>query len=148
VKALSVWEPWASLLAYGVKAYETRSWSPPIDCYRVPIAIHAGKSLAGMEVLMRDANLLKVCDQRLGWGHPYAFGSVIAVGMIAFVLDTDGPVGREVLATERLLGDWAPGRYAWRLTDVRLLRHPVPCVGRQKVWTLPAPVAQVIEAEL
>lgn len=38
MKALTIWQPWASLLAYGAKKYETRSWSTK---YRGPIAIHA-----------------------------------------------------------------------------------------------------------
>lgn len=40
VKALSLWQPWASLIALGVKTIETRSWSTK---YRGPLAIHAAK---------------------------------------------------------------------------------------------------------
>lgn len=40
MKAITLWQPWASLLACGAKKYETRSWSTK---YRGPIAIHAGK---------------------------------------------------------------------------------------------------------
>ena len=29
MKALSLWQPWASLIAYGVKDIETRSWAAP-----------------------------------------------------------------------------------------------------------------------
>lgn len=38
MKALTIWQPWASLIARGVKQYETRSWPTK---YRGPIAIHA-----------------------------------------------------------------------------------------------------------
>lgn len=38
VKAITIWQPWASLLAMGAKQYETRSWA---TSYRGPIAIHA-----------------------------------------------------------------------------------------------------------
>lgn len=38
MKAITIWQPWASLLACGAKKYETRS--RPIS-YRGPIAIHA-----------------------------------------------------------------------------------------------------------
>ncbi|MBU9945035.1 MAG: hypothetical protein KTQ12_10425 [Dermatophilaceae bacterium] len=34
-------------------------------------------------------------------------------------------------------GDWAPGRWAWRLADVEPLTSPIPCKGRQGVWRLP-----------
>ena len=38
MKAITLWQPWASLLACGAKEYETRSWA---TSYRGPIAIHA-----------------------------------------------------------------------------------------------------------
>ncbi|UWG96803.1 ASCH domain-containing protein [Dehalobacter sp. DCM] len=38
MKAITLWQPWASLLACGAKKYETRSWD---TSYRGPIAIHA-----------------------------------------------------------------------------------------------------------
>lgn len=40
MKAITVWQPWASLLVSGRKRYETRSWA---TSYRGPIAIHAAK---------------------------------------------------------------------------------------------------------
>lgn len=40
MKALTLWQPWASLVALGVKTIETRSWS---TSYRGPLAIHAAK---------------------------------------------------------------------------------------------------------
>lgn len=40
MKALTIRQPWASLIAAGVKTIETRSWSTK---YRGPLAIHAGK---------------------------------------------------------------------------------------------------------
>ena len=41
MKTLTVRQPWASLIAAGVKTIETRSWSTK---YRGPLAIHAGLS--------------------------------------------------------------------------------------------------------
>ena len=39
MKALTIMQPWASLIACGAKTIETRSWPTK---YRGPIAIHAG----------------------------------------------------------------------------------------------------------
>lgn len=39
MKALTIRQPWASLIALGVKTIETRSWKTD---YRGPLAIHAG----------------------------------------------------------------------------------------------------------
>lgn len=41
MKAITVRQPWASLVAAGVKTIETRSWATK---YRGPLAIHAGKA--------------------------------------------------------------------------------------------------------
>lgn len=41
MNALTIRQPWASLIAAGVKTIETRSWSTK---YRGPLAIHAGTS--------------------------------------------------------------------------------------------------------
>lgn len=38
MKAITIWQPWASLIACGAKKYETRGWPTK---YRGPIAIHA-----------------------------------------------------------------------------------------------------------
>lgn len=45
MKAISLWQPWASLIACGVKVYETRSWPPPRELIGQPIAIHAAKKI-------------------------------------------------------------------------------------------------------
>lgn len=45
MKALTLTQPWATLVAIGLKRIETRSWSTP---YRGPLAIHAAKSLGSM----------------------------------------------------------------------------------------------------
>lgn len=45
MKAISLWQPWASLIACGAKPYETRSWAPPRDLIGQTIAIHAAKKI-------------------------------------------------------------------------------------------------------
>lgn len=40
MKALTIHQPWASLIAYGFKRFETRGWRTN---YRGLVAIHAGK---------------------------------------------------------------------------------------------------------
>ena len=41
MKALTLYQPWATLIAIGAKKIETRSWGTN---YRGPLAIHAGKN--------------------------------------------------------------------------------------------------------
>lgn len=44
MKALSIRQPWASLIAEGHKTIETRTWAP-WKGYRGPLAIHASKTV-------------------------------------------------------------------------------------------------------
>lgn len=54
MKAITIWQPWASLIACGVKQYETRSWPTK---YRGPIAIHA----AAMDMVRRQPMKKELC---------------------------------------------------------------------------------------
>jgi len=59
MKAITLWQPWASLLACGAKKYETRSWA---TSYRGPIAIHAATA--------RPSIVLRKVFPLLGeWGY-------------------------------------------------------------------------------
>ncbi|HVM07165.1 MAG TPA: ASCH domain-containing protein [Acidimicrobiales bacterium] len=64
MKAISLWQPWASLIAYGVKTIETRSWSTP---YRGRIAIHAAKTTKGIDQLPGD------CEGKTEGGWVYGY---------------------------------------------------------------------------
>ena len=46
IKALSLWQPWASAIAVGYKHYETRSWKTD---YRGWLGIHAAKTKRGLK---------------------------------------------------------------------------------------------------
>lgn len=48
MKAISLWQPWATLIATGAKQIETRSWA---TSYRGPIAIHAAKRKVRKELI-------------------------------------------------------------------------------------------------
>src|SRR5712671_3817606 len=45
MKAISLWQPWASLIACGAKPFETRHWAPPRELIGQSIAIHAAKKI-------------------------------------------------------------------------------------------------------
>lgn len=45
MKAITLTQPWATLVAIGVKKIETRSWA---TAYRGPLAIHAAKGLSAI----------------------------------------------------------------------------------------------------
>ena len=45
MRCISLYQPWASLIACGAKIYETRHWAPPRELIGATIAIHAAKKV-------------------------------------------------------------------------------------------------------
>jgi hypothetical protein len=136
VRVLSVRQPWALLLAFGLKQYETRDWRTH---YRGPLAIHASASVrrADEEAFYRNPELRWACT-RLGYGSFGVLprGVLLAVGTLAEVAATEA---LDVSARERALGDWTPGRWAWRLEQVRRLHVRVPVRGHLGLWRYDLP---------
>lgn len=128
MRALTLWQPWAQLVALGHKRIETRSWGTN---YRGPLVIHAALYFPREA----QARLLEPAFVRaLGRDTAMAFplGKVVAVCRLAgcercTARNTPGE-------PERSFGDYGPGRWLWRLEDVRALAVPVAACGKQGLW--------------
>jgi hypothetical protein len=123
MRALTILQPWAELIARGVKRVENRTWKTP---HRGPLAIHAGKSRKVME--SEDPS---EWPERYGIEMPRAeeltFGAIIA---IAELVDC---VRVEDLPDELRGHPFAEGPWCWVLNEVRRI-VPVRCKGAQLVW--------------
>jgi hypothetical protein len=140
VKALSLHQPWASLVASGAKRVETRSWR---TSYRGPLAVHASARLpAGAADLCSSepfrwrllASLLcreEDLDERPASVLP--LGAVIAVTWIEDVVPVEDSDHDE---EETAFGDFSPGRWAWELRDPICIA-PVAARGHLGLWNLP-----------
>ena len=129
VKAITLTQPWASLVALGHKRVETRSWS---TTYRGPLAIHAAKGFPrwAKAFASEEWALGRLRDPRI----PRA--AVVAICRLADVRRTED-VSPELSGLERHLGDYTPGRFAWFLEDIEPLAEPVPARGAQGLWEWP-----------
>ncbi len=176
-RALTVRQPWASLIALGIKTIETRSWR---TSYRGDLAIHAGQH----EPSRDDLLLINGSDSRSSIGLP--LGAVVAVTrlvdcipMVQFLSrhpghhpdpttdpaeyewpflrinsnKSDASIHRRgedvVYVPDQLpFGDFAPGRWAWILDSIRPLAVSVPAKGKQGLWTPDADLsARLTEGE-
>lgn len=135
MKALSLWQPWATLTARGLRAHETRSWFTP---YRGEVAIHASKTLdlAGAPAALCHAGLGRA------WWDECPLGAVVAIATIESCKPT-ATVGWDLTRADLAAGNFTDGRFAWRLTRVRAVAEPIPALGRQGLfnWSPPDDLA-------
>lgn len=120
MKAISLWQPWASLIIDGRKVYETRHWSTQ---HRGPLAIHAAKRID------KDA-----C-QLFGYS-PDAIPCGAVLGIVELedcLLMSNALIDRQS-AVELAVGCWFPGRWAWKMRLKMVLHAPSPAVGRQGLF--------------
>jgi hypothetical protein len=147
MKALTLWQPWAAFVAAGIKVYETRSWYTK---HRGRIAIHAAVQTGYEGGLERYMD----CLVKNGLKHLLAAeGAIICVGHLLSCDPTTTdrwtkPIGDLVSCQERDLGNFSPGRYAWRIEPVTPLRRPVFCRGAQGLWSMPHDVEALVLAEI
>lgn len=144
MKGITLWQPWASLIAIGAKCYETRAWTTP---YRGLVAIHASKTTPGVcwnlrwqepfRSVLQDAGLQSRSD--------LPCGAILAVAELVDIASTK--LIRDRLSDqERAFGDYRDGRKAWRLERIRRLDTPVRCSGAMGLWTVPAAALAQLEA--
>lgn len=133
MRALSLTQPWAGLVAAGIKRYETRSWR---TSYRGALAIAATlNDRNGRRQLVSDAALLHVCEQSGLVPGAWPLGAIVAVCRLVDCVPTID-VRLPDDSVEWIAGDFSPGRYAWKLEDVRALEAPIPCRGSLGLWRM------------
>ena len=127
MKALSIWQPWAQLLATGVKHDETRSWGTK---YRGPILIHAAKRQMDYtsEFIELHRSPFYKYFKVMGFGTyenilKLPYGAII--GMAELV---------DCKKIDYAFGNFTVGRYAWRMEKPVLFDTPIPAKGKQGLW--------------
>lgn len=141
MKALTLTQPWASLVAIGAKQIETRSWS---TSYRGPLAIHAAKGFP------RDARDFAQCRLVLDLMRPFVKdnenyldqiprGVVVATCRLVACVRTERLLSEPAYVEDRSiqeqnLGDYSDGRWGWMLADVKPLPEPIEARGSLGLW--------------
>lgn len=135
LRAITVRQPYAQLLALGHKGYETRPYQPRIVGVGDRIAIHAGARVAQIAA---GGTLDWIDNALIGKSEP--LGAIVATATIVGVYPTTGVGAPSVSDWERAVGDWSPRRWAWSL-DVERLAEPIPCRGALGLWLVPGNIA-------
>jgi hypothetical protein len=159
-RALTLWQPWAWLVATGVKPIENRPRGFSHKSFRGDFWIHAAaESAASINSWPLAA---KLCAEILGpefvipMARDLSFGSIIGRATITgIVLPRDAHT--RPAQTLRLIEDgqamvgldpvpWHfPDQYGFKVERAELLARPVPCRGFQGFWRVPAPVLEQLK---
>lgn len=151
VKAISLWEPWATLVRLKAKLFETRSWK---RSYKGPLLICASTKVVPLYMVehllcnpvfwevLRPLGIPAVLYQGFGkfectpksWktivDHYLFPGKAVALANLVSYHATQTLYLSE---QEKLFGDYSPGRFAWRLDDITPI-VPVPVTGKQGLF--------------
>jgi len=140
IRVVTLWQPWASLIWLGLKDNETRHWN---ISYRGNLLIHAAKKPCNIQML-REYGLI---PERSGFGSPYQkqiydalepflvegfpYGQIVAKCQLKDVFPMTKEMILEQSEVELLCGNWAVGRYAWKLENIQQLNPGFPYKGSQ-----------------
>lgn len=120
MKALSITEPYASLILEGKKMIETRSWK---TSYRGKILIHASATKIPKEYQHLLPRVTKVRQ-----------GYILCMANLVDCVQMTDEFINQVDDAERAVGFYSPGRYAWILNDITPIPYPVRAKGRLGLW--------------
>ena len=123
MKALTIKQPWATLIIQGDKRFEFRSWQTK---YRGDLLIHAGKGI-DKEAMKR---LAKYLPEELPYGK--ILGKVKLVDCIKM-----SPKFKELLLKENsdiYTKSSFQEKYGWQLSDIEVFEKPIEAKGHLSLW--------------
>lgn len=125
MKVLTIKQPWAWLIAEGIKKVENRTWKTN---YRGILAIHAGKSNSDL-----SSDLIQRIDSIL-------IGTGIALPSTNVLKSEQGciiAIANLIAITTNQNDKWAiPGQFHWKLESAKRI-SPMPAQGKLGLWDYP-----------
>lgn len=149
--AITLWQPWATLVAAGAKPFEFRSWAPPASKQGRRIAIHAAARKPSMAELRELMAQLAGPDWRLTGlvrgkamdvlGAAWSDLSVLPLSAVVCLATLGKPIRNEELAQALELPAVNDSdrdehsNWGWPLSDIERLEPYAPARGQQGWWT-------------
>ena len=142
MRALTLLEPWATLIAMGLKTVETRGRPVGLEVGE-EFLVHAGARRID-PTLFRD--VVRWAGRETIEPH---FSRIVAFATVASIEESDGGMAygwtselhgeerNEARRREMRLGDFREGRTLYVLANVRALGRPIYARGSQGPWTVP-----------
>jgi hypothetical protein len=139
VKALSLWQPWASLWCSDAKEHETRGWELR---HRGWLLVHAAKRPIDKEV---DYALDIIAHNYLGdgWMTTLPLGAIVgAVNVVncqpteTLLQEWGSPINSRYWIDYQC-GNYAPGRFGFLRSEFKQFGTPIPYRGQQGLFDVP-----------
>lgn len=131
MKVLTLRQPWATLVAEGIKKYEFRSWKTK---YRGKILIHAG---AGID----KEDMKKYKDLNLD----FPSRKIIAVVEIVDCLELDEDLNKKIINEKNIAyGDKIRTGFAWKLNNVKKINYDKEINGQLGLWNITDDLSEYI----
>jgi activating signal cointegrator 1 len=132
MKAISLWQPWASLWLSPAKIHETRHW--PIK-HRGWLVVHAARRTIDD---YRGDDLDQVCDRVFGkgWNADLPLGALIGAVNIIECKRTEDILSGYQEPDDYVCGDFSKGRYGWKRDKLIVFDKPIPYSGKQRIFSV------------
>lgn len=166
MKALTIYQPWASLIMAGAKPYEFRGWSPRlrgpgyaaligqrivihsstrkierIEVVAIKRALESGDAEWIAETCLHADKALPILEEALKMTHNISLAFGCGLGTAILGEPRNGLGIAEEFGLERVndsdRDDHA--NFGWPLSDVEVWDEPVPMRGFQGFWNWPTP---------
>ncbi len=121
MKVITLKQPWASLVAYGIKKYEFRTWKTN---YRGKLLIHAGAGI--------DKDEMKKYGD-LGIDFPKS--KIIAIVDLVDCCLLDDELNKKIILENNIAyGNKIRTGYAWKLDNVKMINIDKKINGQLGLW--------------
>ena len=128
-KALTIWQPYATLLVAGIKKYETRHWD---TAYRGPVVITAGLHWSKQQAELVE-NLKRKYPELTDLLSDLPTGEALGVVELKTIHQTDVLYIKDN-PLEMFVGNFNGDRYAWEMVNQQPFQKPMKVKGRQGLW--------------
>lgn len=138
MKAVTVNQPWAALLAAGATHYSVRTWH---TAYRGPLAVHAGRTLGeeAIDLCLHEEMRPLLAEAGYEYIVQLPLQALVATAeLVACVrLDETGHQDLDPADPALRLEPVPPQGWVWVFANARPLARPVRCRGRPGLFLVP-----------
>jgi hypothetical protein len=134
MKAISLWQPWASLWCSERKVHETRHWP---TSHRGWLVVHAAKKF--VKDIDPGEPLREILDDEFGghWAMDLPTGALVGMVNIVGCVRTEAmPLGHQS-TDDYHCGDFSEGRYGWKRAAFHVFDRAIPFRGQQGMFEIP-----------